>query len=433
MKKNYYMNFINIIVVFLYIFNFTIPIIKNSYVLSILISIIFIIGNRKISTNYITIFYKNKYTLYLFLYLFILILLSIFRLIPNSDTLQYSFLLPRLVQLIYIGLLPIPLIYLFIQNINLEKYLLIIINVFLLQSIIQIIAFIFPQVQMLISYFHPEIFKELLANYEGIRGLALAGNLFFSLSSIYGLVYIIYIYYITEYSKSFNFKNIVVFMILVIGGLFTGRTSIIGLTLSIFLYLLINKTLFYKINNSIKILGYSFLILSIAILLLPNSISNIVFNKLLPFAFEFIYSYQNSNKISTSSTNHLISMLSVPLDPIDYIFGRGAYMNSDGTYYMHTDSGYFRQILFWGIPGLTLTLAYQIHLIFYPVMKKTNVWNINNYKLFLIIVFVYTLILQIKGEVFAHMHYMSIILYSISMFFIKDKLIEFKNNHGIHS
>jgi hypothetical protein len=96
------------------------------------------------------------------------------------------------------------------------------------------------------------------------------------------------------------------------------------------------------------------------------------------------------------------------------LIGDGRYVNSDGSYYMHTDSGYFRNILFWGIPGLLLIIAYQFVFFKFSKTKPTT-------KLLTILLIIFILVLEIKGEAIAKVHMLNIFLFCL-YFSIKEDL-----------
>ncbi|WP_019027517.1 hypothetical protein [Colwellia piezophila] len=411
---------LGVVVVFCFIFSFNIPIIKNSIVLSCLLSFLGLALKKRVSIKNSLFVYKNRYTIFCLSYLLLLGFCTYLAIIFSQNHAQAGFSLPRIVQCIYLFLVLIPLVYLNNSNISLKTFLEFILYAFAIQSLIQLIAFISPSFLNIVQFFQPDNITEKSENYGGIRGLALAGNVFFALASIYGLAMMVFVYYISTFKGTLWKSNVLFFLLLCLGGMFTGRTFFIGLGFALMLYFLLN----YNKPSSYYIALKSLMIIILsatcfAFLFIPIELLDKIINELLPFVFEFIYSYLETGSFSTRSTDHLTSMLSVPLTINDFAHGQARYINIDGSYFMHTDSGYFRQILFWGLPGLLLVIIFHLGLFFIPFLQNRKPIY-PNYKVFISTLFIYTVILQIKGEVFAHMHFMSIIIFTISLIYIRD-------------
>lgn len=271
----------------------------------------------------------------------------------------------------------------------------ILLNVFIIQTIIQIMAFISPQFFEIINFFKKESLS--MRDYQGIRSLALTGNPFFSLSSAYGLMFISYFYLF--FKKEIKFP-IVIFCLLFVGSFFAGRTAFVGLFFGIilYIYLLFNNLTQFLLGVG-RLLLYTVSIFFVCyffyLYLVPVSLKSIVDEKLLPFAFEFIYSYQETGKFTTKSTDVLNQMyFSISSDTL--LFGDGKYLNSDGSYYMHTDAGYMRNFLFYGILGFCFIVYAQISIIKKSLFDRTS--SIAEKK-FLLIVLVFYFVLHYKGEV----------------------------------
>ena len=110
-------------------------------------------------------------------------------------------------------------------------------------------------------------------------------------------------------------------------------------------------------------------------------------------SFEILINFMEQGKVETTSTNLLYDMyFRMSIDSV--IFGDGKYINQDGSYYMGTDSGYMRSILYWGLIGFIPSFISQVLLIFY-IFKGYR-------ERFIFLMFI--LILNIKGEVLSH-HY----------------------------
>ena len=80
-----------------------------------------------------------------------------------------------------------------------------------------------------------------------------------------------------------------------------------------------------------------------------------------------------------------------PVEEKTFLIGDGKYTNEDGSYYMYTDAGYMRNILYFGILGFIFLFLYQISFF---------IWDYKN--LFInFIILIYILIMHVKGDVLA--------------------------------
>src|SRR5690606_35287696 len=274
--------------------------------------------------------------------------------------------------------------------------------VFLIQSIIQTAAFIFPAVKSFVNTFQKEDVAE--KDYGGIRALALTGNPFFALASGYGLVFIFFIRYIIISKEYFSLKNSLYFILLFVGSFYAGRTAFIGVLFAIFYLVLSQGKRFRKIYEFLKLLCLTGVFTTLIYLFfLPTAVRDIVDNKLLPFAFELYYNYNETGSFSTSSTDALKEMY-FPVRYETFLFGDAMFVDINGSYYMHTDAGYMRYLLFYGVFGSIFILLYTYFLYFKIPMglitrniRKKNGERFTDDLFFFLLVFAYLLTLHYKG------------------------------------
>lgn len=126
---------------------------------------------------------------------------------------------------------PFALNHLFDSNNYIIEVCRLIIMMFIIQSVIQIIAFTSPVFYEITAYFKKETITQ--RDFKGIRALALTGNPFFSLSSTYGLSFISFFYLFFQRKIK---KPIIIFILLFIGSFFAGRTAFIGLVFGLLIY-----------------------------------------------------------------------------------------------------------------------------------------------------------------------------------------------------
>lgn len=145
---------------------------------------------------------------------------------------------------------------------------------------------------------------------------------------------------------------------------------------------------------------------------ITNNHLNRLFRIYKNFAFESIINFTQTGKATTRTSEVLFGSMYFPLDLSTFIFGDGYYTSINGGYYMGTDAGYMRNILFFGILGLILLFSFQILFL--------N-WKNKDTKFLNVLILIYILLVHVKGEALGY----SIILQNI-MFLVLMKNIEFK-------
>ena len=137
-----------------------------------------------------------------------------------------------------------------------------------------------------------------------------------------------------------------------LGVLFYGR---IGLIL-FFLYIIY----FLIVEGRIKYLLYM-IILCCVIVLFMNSIENPLLIKWLDWLLSPLESFINGLHVGQlnfgGSADKLIYQMYFPIDDRTLLFGDGRYTNLDNSYYMHTDAGFMRILLYGGIPMMLLVYS----------------------------------------------------------------------------
>ncbi|MCM6844200.1 hypothetical protein NE293_05875 [Latilactobacillus curvatus] len=233
--------------------------------------------------------------------------------------------------------------------------------------------------------------------YQGIRGLGIAGSNFFGLAIGFGILYILIVHYYSELPIKSSVVRVSCLIIIVVMGTTAGRISLVGLGIAAVYALLRwlepNRKKKQKVKLkrfNVKSLLISFFALIVILISSPSLInlasSNATVSKLLDWALEFYYKFQATGQASTSSTSVLKTMY-FNVKNSTLLFGDGRYTNQDNTYYMHTDAGYMRNILFFGLIGLLFLIAFQM--LFFDWRKDIQL------NLFLIVAI---LIFHIKGE-----------------------------------
>lgn len=279
------------------------------------------------------------------------------------------------------------------------------------QAILQILSFFSPAINELFNIFRDPYAVEIgKQQYGGYRGLVVGSSSFFSVSAAYALIFVI----VVEYWSKLDFPKLIKWLMIGVMGfaaISAGRTAFGGMIMAI-IAIIILKFMNYRTQkkkrkmqlSTLAIVLFCGIVSSILILcfLNINGVINIGFSKsaaykiesYLRYAFEFVYNYLNGNGFTTSSTEMLSGMY-FPVSTKTFLLGDGQYTSEFGGYYMSTDAGYMRQILYFGLFGFAVMLLFQLMFFLYKQNKKTKVFSA--------MIIVLLMILHYKGEVIGYL------------------------------
>ncbi len=210
------------------------------------------------------------------------------------------------------------------------------------------------------------------------------------------IVFLFYLYYEKHIINNIGFALLFVFSL--IGNMFYGRSGIAVSILCIFV-----ASLYYKIVKVTVLAKWMFAL--IAVFMMISWLRNL--NPLLNQWYLWMTT-PFKNLITTGSFNNisverlLENMIFIP-EFKTLIVGDGRYVFNN-TYYMRTDSGFMRQILFWGLPGTIL--AYTATLLSMKQFFNTKM---------MLLVIISFILFEIKGEV-----YYEFIPLMLSLSFLKN-------------
>lgn len=282
-------------------------------------------------------------------------------------------LLPQLSQL-FIGILILP--YILRKSTSVIK---LCIEVFFIQSLVELLSMISPAFLSATNIFRISQSITRSMNLDGgARATGIAVVSYFGLAVAFALIEFLFIYFWKEIEFSNIFIKYLVLVMLIFGGLVAGRTSIIGVGFGFFVVIL-KGTIYEKKEIRIskwtttkkKIITVVFILatgLVLAGIITSTSLSekihtfilkNTAIQSFKTFIMKLFVNYQETGSLSDNSTEALKNMY-FPITGHTFIFGDAMFTNLDQSYYLHTDGGYMRQILFGGIFGFLSLVWYQI-------------------------------------------------------------------------
>ena len=330
------------------------------------------------------------------------------------------------------------------RKIDIDVFFKLYIYLCLLQAIIILMMLFFPQMKYyLFNITHPENIKVNI-DYGGIRLLGLAASTSYDLAIVqsFGLIFISYLLPKIEDNKN-NLLLALYFLIILISVLLSGRTGYIGLA---FCMIFLIRGLF--ISKRVRQIIIKFIIYCLIFLMIfglcfysiaPDELFYTVTIDANIYAFEPFYNifgispkyaqwlkehhldngsfiFDNfikrvkinagdpdefanaSTPTITSSTDVLLTMyFKIPIET--WMTGDGYYFDPTGeTYYMQTDAGYMRHILYYGIIGSLLLYGFYIY-IFIKAIKQSKKINHTGLTLLIYLIAVYIFIAHLKGDV----------------------------------
>ena len=410
--------FYNLLIVFLLVFSFPLPVCGNSIFLAAFLSFFCVFFNKQNEILFIEII-KSKYV-YVIVVGSILLLGYSFAYSFLRGT--YDFTRVQILISMLVGCFSTILVYASLKNKqeSIEYIEKIIVYIFIIQTFIELLSFISPTFLDIVRIFQFEEETEVAEEaYAGFRGLAISGRLYFEFAATYGLIIIIQMKRIIS-RDNISFIYIIEYLLLIIGGFFAGRTIFVAVLFSIVLLLISNKSRTFKWNFFFKLVIYLFLFIVCFILLLPSEVLLFVNETFIPWVFDlFIKYYETGSAEESYSFNRLNEMYEVSITPEEWIIGAARYMNPDGSYYKHVDAGYLRNILYWGMIGSFMNIIYSLSFFFIPIklaLKKER----NNICFFLCLI-IYSFTLHYKGDLLGscRFYYVVIMLYMLHFLYQK--------------
>ncbi len=226
----------------------------------------------------------------------------------------------------------------------------------------------------------------------GHRGLAISWHKYYDFSSFQSIgAIIIALKY--RYSHKLTKFDILKYVLIIFSVITSGRTGMIGVVLSFALFLWSFLYVRKKVLRYIVILIFvpymAFESLSIVSPKVYNSLSA----KLLPWAFEAYYNYVESGQISTESSDYLFENFYFDVYEQTLLFGDGRYRDGE-EYYMDTDAGYMRHILFFGLLGSVILVFSYLRMAFIGIIRGNS-----KYSIIILICIGYNLLVHYKGDV----------------------------------
>ena len=398
-----------VLILFLIVFNFRIPVVYNSVVLAdILVLLYYMFMRGAISVKYFFLRYN----------VIVLIGTVIITIIYMAYTIlhgQYNFAGEKRLVLQFFMLssfiFSLPL---FIENEEdeaYEKIFVLICYAFAAQGLIHLAGYLYTPFGDFIYTLKPAGFKDFMENPEyGIdkfRGYALTGSIFFELPAAYGVACIMFfrLQLIEGQKYLTGIKAYIVLFFLIAGISLSGRTGFIGAFLGLFLYSLYSFNKFTSwLKNTWKIVAAVIFVLVFFYFLISPGQRNRLTDEVFPFAFEAYYNLRDRGSLSTGSSDQLKGhYFSIRDETLLLGHGNAA---GFGNSYQHSDAGYMNALVFGGVSWLICLSIYQYLYSAIPLgitRRRDTPDNKHDFMCFLLL-FIYMFILQYKADALGMQH-----------------------------
>lgn len=230
----------------------------------------------------------------------------------------------------------------------------------ILQTVIILLMLVMPDLREAIQAhtMNAELQKR-MAVYNNVRGMGLSGSLAFGLAVAMGTLGFFLHYWFAFKAQSLPaLIKLGLFVLTFVASISAGRTAVLGFALGFVFYLHAYRPFqFLKLSTKYFIISALFITAGLVYILSDPELAEIAyfFSR---YAFQFVYSYLSGQGFYISSLEGLYNMYFIPPNE-NWWFGDGKYTGFDGSYYLHTDGGYMRFVLFFGIVGsLLMYLGY---------------------------------------------------------------------------
>ncbi len=276
-------------------------------------------------------------------------------------------------------------------NYNFDVIIKYLIFAILVQNILSLIMFIYPNVGQFLNSIQniSELDQLKFGELSELRLLGFGSSFFGSgIINCFGLLLITYSY-VKSINKPYRFYYVFLFLVIGFIGVLKARTTFLGILLSIIYLIITNKKKLVRFlsTSSLLIFTLGTIILSLLLKFNPNT------DILLKFGFEMFDNFFTYGSLESDSTNELAEMYQYPTELRTWIIGDGHWNSiipGDYTYYKNTDVGFLRMIYYFGLFGTIFFFWFHIKVLSLIRIEENN-------KNIVIIFSILLLILNFKG------------------------------------
>jgi hypothetical protein len=415
---------LKVIILFLIVFNWNVPLVKNTTILSAIISIMYYAISRRSLPYYQ---FRSTYLTTIFIGSLVLSFVCLLIVYIHSNY-GYNIHQKRIyLMMAMIGamVLAIPIFLEGEEEHAFEEMAKIVGLTFALQGAIHLTGFLYRPFGEYIAQICGHYRQYLLAQQTNIkyyRFFALAGSIFFELPGAYGAASIILFRLLLIQGQKYinGYLAMIVLFFIFAGICLSGRTGFIGFFMGLALYLyFIPKTFPNWEKNLARWATFAIVLLGLFFGALSSSQRDSITGDLFPFAFEAYYTYKERGTFSTGSTDVTTKVHYYPLRGETLMLGHGtAPVLAPG--YRHTDAGYMDVLIFGGVPYLLILSIYQILYFIKPIRVANSRGTPEGKRdvYFFLTLLIYIFILEYKGCALGTQHYTEVLFTAAGMSYL---------------
>jgi len=419
--------FYKIVVLFLIVFNFRVPVFYNSAFVSIILSAFYYITKR--STVPFTYFFQRYSAVILIGTILLAFLASFIAFLHHTDLMPVRAMriwveFMMLVSVVF----ALPLLVEGKEANALNEIVIIICYAFAIQGLISLAGFLYPPLGNYLLQMKPEAIKAGVlapgATLPAFRLYNLSGIVFVELTAAFGVAFIAFFWLMLKYNQPYvsGWKKYLIFAFIFLGNAFAGRTGFIGLVIGFSGWIIFSFTRIFTFikQNMWYVVGFSLLIIITYNFVLTSKQRHLFSDELFPFAFEWYYNYRDYGKFEVSSAEatpyHYYYIYDETLlkgDGVDAFSGQNKK-------YPHSDAGYTNTLVYGGIPYLLCLIIYQFLYLITPVniTQRINSRDSQINLGFFILLFLYIFIVEIKAPAVGYMHLIEVMYLALGASYI---------------
>ena len=424
-----------VIILFLIVFNFRLPMVYNSVVVSIILSAFYYITKRgKIPFTYFFQRYNAVILIGTVVIAFIVFLIpflhhtNIVTAIEKRMWVQF--------MMLWAVIFALPLFIEGKESAAFEELAVIVCYAYALQGVISLVGNLYAPFGDFLFNMKPEVMKEVVlnpaANLDKFRLYNLSGVVFVELTAAYGIALIVFFWLQLKSDQPYmnGWKKYLIIFFIFLGNTFAGRTGFIGLVMGLggWLFFSFNEVFIFFKRNIGYIIGFVLIFIFSYNVLLTGKQRQFFNDEVFPFAFEWYYKYEETGKAEVSSLDATLYKHYFYLYDETLLKGHGINANEHPSY-PSSDAGYINTLIFGGIPLLLCLAIYQFLYFIQPMAiarKNSSRNNQIDFVFFLLCMF-YVYIVDIKTSALGTLHVLEVLYlvlgsgYVAQYYFIKEQ------------
>jgi len=415
-----------VIILFLILFNFRVPVFYNSAFVSIGLSALYYMGKKKmIPFTYFFQRYNGVIligTVALAFIIFVIAFLHHTEVMAGREKRTWIEFM-----MLWATVFALPLLLEGKESRAFEELAVIICYAFAIQGVISLVAYLYTPLGDFLIKLKPEdalLLEEDSEISNRFRYCNLSGTRLVELTASFGAAFIAFFWMQLKYNHPLmvGWKKYFVFFFIFLGTVFSGRTGFIGflMGLSGWFFFSFNSIFGFLKRNLKYIIGFASLLLFVYYVVFAGRQRNSFENEVFPFAFEWYYNYRDYGKFEVgsmeSTSNHYYYLYDETLLKGHGVDAYGGRFNR----YRHSDAGYINLLVFGGIPLLICLILYQCLYSFRPIAialkNKSSPDQIGI--VFFLLLFLYIFIVEIKAPAVGYIHVIEVMYLALGSGYI---------------